>query len=197
MPPAPERADRVPRKPPRIARLRLVLGYLVMIGAFFVNRGEPRWWALSLIVLGSAIRIWAAGSLVKIAELSTDGPYALSRNPLYVGSFLGGVGLALFVHSAALLAFFVVTFVVCYWVQVAWEERLLAQEHGQSFRDYCQNVARFIPSRWSPAALHSHFSVRQLIENCELTHQALWVVMILGLITQAYLKKMGIGFSLP
>lgn len=184
-------------KPPRIARLRLVLGYAVMIAAFWVNHGKLEWWALSIIALGSLIRIWSAGSLVKIAELSTDGPYALSRNPLYLGSFIGGVGLALFVHSWPLLVFFVAAFGLCYSVQIAWEEKLLAGQHGKSFHDYCSQVPRFFPVRWSRAALQTHFSFQRVVTNCELGYQALWLVMILGLITQAYLKKMGIGFSLP
>jgi hypothetical protein len=49
---------------------------------------------LPLAVLGEAIRVWASGHIEKTKRLATGGPYAHSRNPLYVGSLLLGLGVA-------------------------------------------------------------------------------------------------------
>lgn len=193
-----------------MARLRLPIGYIVIGCAFWVNarncspgtgHGHPfwanfQWWALILVALGSFLRMWSAGTLVKTTELSTDGPYALSRNPLYVGTFTGGLGLTLFVHSLALFAFFVITFVLAYSGQILWEEKLLFREHGEAFKRYCTQVSRFIPTRWSRDALGGAFAFPRLVANKELRYQVFWLVMIAGLICQAYLVSQGFGVSL-
>lgn len=187
----------VPSRPPKIARLRLLLGYIVILGAFFVNEGYLNWWALPLVILGSAIRMWSAGTLVKTRELSTDGPYALSRNPLYLGTFIAGVGLALFVHSIWLLAFFVITFYLAYSAQISWEEKVLRREHGEAFEDYKREVGRFFPLKWPKGLLRGSFSWQRMKSNKEISYQLFWLVMMAGLITQSYLAGLGIGLEHP
>jgi hypothetical protein len=49
---------------------------------------------LPLAVAGEAIRLWASGHIEKTLRLATGGPYAHSRNPLYVGSLLMALGVA-------------------------------------------------------------------------------------------------------
>ena len=192
----PNPEEYVPAKPPQIARLRLVFGYLCIFGAFFVNRGDLRWWALSLVALGGFVRVWSAGSLVKTKELSTEGPYAISRNPLYVGTFIAGLGLTLFVHSAALFVFFFVTFFVSYRAQILWEEKVLRREHSETFPGYCQKVARFFPARWSGNALKGSFSFGRLVKNKELAYQIFWIVMVCCLMAQAFLQSQHVGIDL-
>jgi len=64
----------------------------------------------SLAVLGAGLRAWAAGHLKKDQELSTGGPYAYTRNPLYLGSFLMGLGVIVACGSLLLLALFLIFF---------------------------------------------------------------------------------------
>lgn len=180
-----------------MARLRLLLGYIVMLGAFCLGHRHLQWWALVFVIFGSAIRIWSACTLIKTTELSTDGPYALSRNPLYLGTFVAGIGLTLFVNSWPLLVFFLITFTLAYRAQILWEEKLLYREHGQPFRQYCTEVGRFFPKKWNPQALHGSFSLKRLKENRELAYQLLWVVIVIGLVAKGYLADNGIHFSLP
>lgn len=187
----------VPDRPPLIARLRLPIGYLVILGAFIANTGQFNWWALALVALGSFLRIWSAGTLIKTRELSTSGPYALSRNPLYLGSFFAGTGLALFVQSLWLFVFFIVTFALAYRAQILWEELVLRQEHGESFERFEAEVGRFFPTRWNSKALEGGFSIKRLVSNKEIAYQVFWIVMVLGLVIQAYMKQSGISFSRP
>ena len=69
-----------------------VLGVLVLVlarpGLRSILLGLP------LVVLGEAARLWASGHIEKTLKLATGGPYAHSRNPLYVGSLLLALGVA-------------------------------------------------------------------------------------------------------
>jgi protein-S-isoprenylcysteine O-methyltransferase Ste14 len=177
--------------------MRLPANYLFILMAFLVNDGGFRWWALGLVALGSFIRIWSAGSLVKTTELITTGPYALSRNPLYLGTFIGGVGVALFVHSLPLLVFFVATFAVCYGAQVRWEEEVLLMEHGEQFRDYMDRVGRYVTWRWPGNELRHAFSLSRAVKNKEFAYQMFWFVMVLALVSQDYLRNSGLGLARP
>src|SRR3954463_3409294 len=75
-------------------RGRVPLGFLC--GALFVLFARPRPLTLGLgglvALLGLALRAWAAGHIRKNAALAISGPYAHTRNPLYLGSFLLGLG---------------------------------------------------------------------------------------------------------
>src|SRR6185503_6872573 len=77
--------------------LRLVVVWVVAAGlAWFGQPDRAEWHAgLALAALGEALRIWAAGYLVKTKQLITGGPYAHVRNPLYLGRLLILTGVAI------------------------------------------------------------------------------------------------------
>ena len=70
------------------------LGFLCGAAFIFFARPTPRALLIgaSVSLLGLALRAWAAGHIRKNAQLATSGPYAFTRNPLYLGSFLLGLG---------------------------------------------------------------------------------------------------------
>ena len=80
----------------RLARFRVPLGFV--FGALCLGLARPTLPLLAagaaLAVVGEAIRLWAAGHLEKSREVTSSGPYRWTRHPLYVGSSLMGVGLA-------------------------------------------------------------------------------------------------------
>lgn len=78
------------------SRLRVPAGYVLGVLALALARPSLRslLWAVPLVLCGEAIRLWASGHLEKTWALATGGPYAHSRNPLYLGSALMAVGLA-------------------------------------------------------------------------------------------------------
>ncbi len=80
-----------------LARLRVPLGFL--FGAFALWLAAPTRATMIagglVAVAGEAVRVWAAGHLEKGREVTSSGPYRLTRHPLYVGSTLMGVGLAI------------------------------------------------------------------------------------------------------
>ena len=72
-----------------------ILGFAILV--FWPPRPEGRVVALSLIMLGAGLRSWGAGHLVKNADLTTTGPYAHLRHPLYLGTILVATGFAIWI----------------------------------------------------------------------------------------------------
>jgi protein-S-isoprenylcysteine O-methyltransferase Ste14 len=101
----------------------------------------------ALIFAGLAIRTWAAGILRKTRELTTTGPYALVRNPLYVGSFLIMSGFCALIDDAENIYFVLGPIAGLYFLQVLHEERVLSGIYGQRWADYAKAVPRFFPRR--------------------------------------------------
>lgn len=124
-------------------------------------------------VVGLLIRGWAAGAIHKDRELTTTGPYAFTRNPLYLGSLLLGMGAALaggrWVFPLAFLAFFVPV----YSRTMKREEAQLESLFGQRFRHYAAAVPLLAPrlTAYRPAAGDATpspgFSVERYLRNRE------------------------------
>ena len=99
-----------------VARLRVPSGFLIVL--VFAWFSSPT--ALSLEIglpialLGLALRAWAAGCLAKNRELATGGPYAFTRNPLYLGTLVVAAGLSIAARSIGLGALFVGVFIFVY-----------------------------------------------------------------------------------
>jgi protein-S-isoprenylcysteine O-methyltransferase Ste14 len=94
---------------------------------------------------GLVLRGWSAGTIRKGETLTTSGPYAFLRNPLYMGSFLIGAGLAVAGGSWLWLVLFVGFFVVVYGPTMAAEAERLTEQFGQRYVDYSAEVPAFIP----------------------------------------------------
>ena len=108
---------------------------------------------LAFVVPGVLIRGWAASAIRKNRVLTTHGPYAFTRNPLYLGSFLIGIGFGIASAQLWILALFLVFFLLVYGLTMRREERRLAERFGEDFDRYFNAVPRFLPRPrpWSPA----------------------------------------------
>jgi protein-S-isoprenylcysteine O-methyltransferase Ste14 len=134
----------------RVARrIRVPLGFLTAaVYLVEVVRRHPHHaaiaWSLTLVLPGLALRAAASGTVKKNRELAVTGPYAYTRNPLYLGSTLiaGGFALALLSWPVALLL--AVGFAAIYIPVIASEERFLSATFPE-FESYCRSVPRFIP----------------------------------------------------
>jgi len=154
--------------------MRLTYGLLVLLIVWLIW-ADVRPWAINtwpgfagfgLVIVGLGIRAWSAGFIAKARQLATNGPYALSRHPLYLGSFLLVLGLACTLGSVRFLLIACVVFAFLYTPVIKNEERLLAQQFGDAWDDFCQNVSWCGPKRL-PVALSGHWSLAQWRENRE------------------------------
>lgn len=105
--------------------------------------------SLILVVPGLWLRGYAAGYVKKNRELTQTGPYAYTRNPLYLGSILIAAGFALALLSWLVAAMLAAIFLIVYVPVIAAEERFLRSTFPE-FEGYCRRVPRLVP-RLRPA----------------------------------------------
>lgn len=127
-------------------RIRVPLGFLFAVFYFWLARPTWRSMALGAIVIvpGLLIRALASGYVRKNESLATSGPYAYTRNPLYLGSLLIGFGFAMAARSWWVGVALVVMFVAIYLPVIRDEEAFLRQKFSE-FDEYAQRVPRMLP----------------------------------------------------
>jgi protein-S-isoprenylcysteine O-methyltransferase Ste14 len=130
-----------------IQRWRVPLGFLSAgIFLFFARPGTLSLLiGASISVLGLAIRAWASGHLRKNDQLATSGPYAYTRNPLYLGSFLLGLGFTVAANRWELAVLFALLFAGIYFPVMRVEASTLDGLFGETFRQYARGVPLFLP----------------------------------------------------
>lgn len=128
-------------------RWRVPLGFLC--GALFIVFARPR--PLPLAVggavasLGLVLRAWAAGHIRKNAALAVSGPYAYTRNPLYLGSFVLGLGFTIAAGRWLLAIPFSALFLGIYLPVMRVEAATLDELFGEDYRHYARAVPLFLP----------------------------------------------------
>lgn len=96
-------------------------------------------------VLGLSIRAWAAGHIRKNSQLATSGPYAYTRNPLYFGSFLLGLGFTIAAGKWLLALLFAALFLGIYFPVMRVEASTMEELFGEAYDKYKGSVPLFIP----------------------------------------------------
>ena len=99
----------------------------------------------SVSLFGLALRAWAAGHIRKNAKLATSGPYAFTRNPLYLGSFLLGLGFTIASGRLLLGVLFAALFLGIYLPVMRVESSHMAELFGREFETYKRAVPLFFP----------------------------------------------------
>jgi protein-S-isoprenylcysteine O-methyltransferase Ste14 len=173
----------------------LGFGLLYWLGPQF-----PRDWqrpvaiiALLAIGLGHLIRYWALGHAgvttrsvrLQAPYLTTTGPYAYVRNPLYVGNFLIGIGCTLYLQQPWLLPLYPLLFWAQYGIIVPLEEEFLAGKFGEEYERYRAGVRRYWPRLtpypserrrydWSILLSKEWWAILASVAVVGLTHLTLW-----------------------
>jgi len=136
------------------ARWRVRLSYPLAILVLWLARPTPRsiLWGAPLGLLGLLIRARAAGHLHKQEVLTVTGPYAYTRNPLYLGSAVLTIAASAAAHSWISAAILCGYFALFYSIVMRREEVELRAHHGAAFEEYARTVPLFFP-RFTPASL--------------------------------------------
>ena len=162
--------------------------FIVLLGVLaLVPWARPTWPMLAtgvaLAVLAEAWRIWAAGTIHKTETLTTAGPYAFVRHPLYVGSFLHALAYCFMSGHWQSFLWAPALFCTVYGAAVQTEEAMLHKLFGEQYAEYCRRVPRFFPRlRGREEAGRGRFDWRQVIQNKEYVN-VIWVVMLTSLFT--------------
>jgi protein-S-isoprenylcysteine O-methyltransferase Ste14 len=109
---------------------------------------------LPIVLMGELIRIWGVHHIGSVSRTRSErlgplidhGPFAMVRNPLYIGNILLWLGFAVSAQLPWLVPFVFVLLALEYHAIVRWEERLLESRMGESYRHYLQRVPRWIPN---------------------------------------------------
>ena len=136
-------------------RWRVPLGFLC--AALFLFFAQPTLWTLvvgGIVALpGLGLRAWASGHLRKNEALATTGPYAHTRNPLYLGSLLMGLGFTIAAGRAFLVLIFIIMILGIYLPVMRVEAQTLSELFGKKYERYANEVPLFLP-RFSPYRRH-------------------------------------------
>ena len=160
----------VPKQPlrpdsSRLGRYRLVFGYAMCLASLILVRQELFLPGIGLAVLGTALRVWSAGYIHKNERVTTGGPYAICRHPLYLGSFLFGLGGMLAIKVWWLLAVYLAGFFAFYYPTMRAEEAYMQTTFGGEFEDYRRQVPFFLP--WKIGSGVGDFSFSSVVRNKE------------------------------
>jgi protein-S-isoprenylcysteine O-methyltransferase Ste14 len=126
-----------------LARRRVSLGFVTAIAV--VAFAQPAWTAwqagLAVAAAGEAIRIWAAGHLEKGREVTRSGPYQWTGHPLYVGSSIMALGVALACRSVIVAAVIFVYMAATLTAAVRSEEAFLSRTFGDAYDRYRRSAS--------------------------------------------------------
>lgn len=122
----------------RIARLRVTIGFIAGIAALWLAQPTGLSLALGTLVaaIGEAVRVWAAGHLEKGREVTRSGPYGLTRHPLYLGSSLIGIGLAIASASLVVAVLVIAYLAITLTAAIRTEEAHLTDKFGAAYPAY-------------------------------------------------------------
>jgi len=130
-----------------VARLRVPSCFLIVgVFAWFSHpSARSLEFGLPMSLLGLVLRGWAAGCLAKNQELATGGPYAYTRNPLYLGTLLVAAGLAIASRSLGLGILFIAVFLFVYLPVIQNESEYLNVLFPGQYPGYAAAVPLLLP----------------------------------------------------
>ena len=128
-------------------RWRVRVGYPLATAVLYFSRPAPRSILLGALagIIGLGVRAYAAGYLHKQEVLTVTGPYAFTRNPLYLGSAILALGAGIATRSWISALVLIVYFAVFYSIVMKREAQELHSRHGVFFEEYARSVPLFIP----------------------------------------------------
>ena len=159
--------------------LRLRAVWLLIVPFFWWARptGEALVIGGSLALLGLWLRGWAAGVIDKNRKLAVTGPYAFTRHPLYLGTLLLGLGVAMAGGHWVWPALFFCFYAVAYGTTMASERARMTELFGAHFEEYAAHVPALLPrltpwrgtvgGGWAAAGEPTGFNWARYVKNRE------------------------------
>jgi protein-S-isoprenylcysteine O-methyltransferase Ste14 len=132
-----------------LVRSRVVLVPAAAVAVLLCMTRDRCWlWAgLAVSLFGEALQLWCFAALNKNADLVCQGPYALVRNPMYLGRFFIVLGMTMLLGRWWVLPVFAFLYYLYMVNRVCREEERLRGLFGAAYAQYCTVVPRFLPGR--------------------------------------------------
>jgi protein-S-isoprenylcysteine O-methyltransferase Ste14 len=152
-----------------LQRIRVFSGFIIAVVFLVFSRPTPLTLGVGIAIatVGVLIRAWACGHLRKSAELDVSGPYAHTRNPLYLGTFIIALGFG--VASGSWWLFLLISAYIgsIYFPVMNVEADVLEQRLGGEYRDYAANVPLLVPRMTAWKKSDRRFDFRLYLKNGE------------------------------
>ncbi|MBS1959393.1 MAG: isoprenylcysteine carboxylmethyltransferase family protein [Bdellovibrionales bacterium] len=129
-------------------RFQIAWVFAVLLIVFAKQYPSPL--GMLICAMGALLRVYASGFLRKESRLTVGGPYAYTRNPLYLGTFIMAFGAVLSVGTVFLALIMGAVFFLNYHYVIENEERKLPSVFGEPYIFYCALVPRFFPRLGRP-----------------------------------------------
>ena len=163
-----------------LARWRVSLGF--MFAALVLWLATPTLQSLAIggaiAILGESLRVWAAGHLEKSKEVTSSGPYRYTRHPLYLGSSLIGIGMAVAANTAIVAVIVIAYLALTLTAAMRSEEAHLREKFGDAYDAYAQKRAPAIARRfsWQRAVYNrEHHTIAGLLAGLVLLAAKAWL----------------------
>ena len=170
-------------------RVRVPLGFA--FGLAYLWLAQPTVLSIcigaAIVVIGLAVRAIASGQLNKNEQLATSGPYSYTRNPLYLGSLLIGVGFALAGRNLWVWILLLAMFTAIYIPVIRSEESFLRSTFPD-FESYSRRTPRLLP-RWSGQSLTAQFSGDLYLKHREYNASIGAALMMIAIIVKMIITK--------
>jgi len=152
-----------------VTRYRVSINWLFGLVYLFFARPTYKSLLLAAIIVGcgEGLRVWASGHINKSSRLANGGPYAFTRHPLYLGSFIIGLGFCLAGRSWWLTGAFVLLFPLIYGTTMKAEERKLRELFPDEYQAYARKVHLFFPLGKGYKGRGGGFQWKLFLENRE------------------------------
>jgi len=162
-------------------KLRFAILYPLGVSAvlFAIPTDESIRKGIGFIITGLLIRIWANGYAIKLEKLTTSGPYAFIRHPLYLGTILLVIGFNIILRIQYVIAIsLIVLIAIIYYITIRKEEKMLTDKFRDVYIDYKRKVPAILPTifryregeKWP-------FSFKRLIKSQEYK-LFLWMIVL-------------------
>jgi Phospholipid methyltransferase len=168
-----------------LARRRVSLGFVFAVAVLYFSR--PTWTSIAagaaVGATGEAIRVWAAGHLEKSREVTSSGPYRFTRHPLYLGSSIMGLGVAIASRSLVVTLLTIVYMGATIAAAIRTEEAFLRRQFGDAYDAYAASRGPLAARR---------FSVVRAWRNREYRAVAGFAMFVVLLIGRMWLQRRGV-----
>jgi protein-S-isoprenylcysteine O-methyltransferase Ste14 len=151
-----------------LARWRVTLGFGFAAVVLWLATPTPRSLAIGAAIawIGEALRLWAAGHIEKSNEVTQSGPYRYTRHPLYLGSSLIGIGMAIVANHLVVGVIVIAYLALTLAAAMRSEEAHLREKFGDAYDAYAEKRGPRVDRAFSwPRAIHNreHHTIAGLL----------------------------------
>jgi len=164
-----------------IIRYRSFVGIVSLLAMLYLAAPSPKSLSIGFffIIAGMFFRGWASGYINKDVELATRGPFELTRNPLYFGNFILGVGIAVACNNVYCYAIFLVYYMMFFPFLMVIEHRRLQKKFGKQYEEWAKNSNSFFPKIKRMKNLGFNISYYMKNKEYRVLYFSLFIVAIL------------------